>query len=77
MLPPWEQEDWHEATWSPARSPAAPQPVVAPTSPSVPSHFQLSPQLAPVTGDCDRLGPCYRVPWTELLQKVFSLDVLS
>jgi len=30
-----------------------------------------------VTGDSDRLGPRYRVPWAELLRKVFSLDVLS
>jgi hypothetical protein len=56
----------------PGRSPAALQPVVAPTSPSVPSPFQLSPQPAPVTGDWDRLGPRYRVPWAELLRKVFS-----
>ncbi len=62
---------------APARSPAALQPVVAYTSPAGLSPFQPSPQPAPVTGDSDRLGPRYRVPWAELLRKVFSLDVLS
>ena len=62
---------------TPERSPAALQPAVPPASPSEPSPFQLSPQPAPVTGDSDRLGPRYRVPWAELLRKVFSLDVLS
>jgi hypothetical protein len=59
------------------RSPASLQPVVAPTLPAGPSPFQLSPQPAPVTGDSARLGPRYRVPWAELLRKVFSLDVLA
>ena len=55
---------------------APPRPRVAPTSPSGPGPFKLSPQPAPVTEDIDRPGPRCRVPWAELLRKVFSLDVL-
>jgi hypothetical protein len=39
------------------------------------ADFTLAPPAeAPVP---DRLGPRYRVPWAELLRKVFSLDVLA
>jgi len=62
---------------TPARPPAALQPVVAPTWPAGPSPFQLLPPAAPVTDDPARLSPRYRVPWAELLRKVFSLDVLD
>jgi hypothetical protein len=47
-----------------------PEPTLAP-----PGTFTLtSPPNPPAP---DRLAPRYRVPWAELLRKVFSLDVLG
>ena len=39
-----------------------------------PGDFSLA--EAPEQPGGERLGPRYRVPWAELLRKVFSLDVL-
>jgi len=60
-----------------ARSPAALQPGVAPTSLARLGALQFPQQPAPATDDSARIGPRYRVPWAELLRKVFSLDVLD
>ncbi len=48
----------------------APPPVPTPWA-----DFTLAPPAKPPVPD--RLGPRYRVPWAELLRKVFSLDVLA
>jgi hypothetical protein len=37
--------------------------------------FALTPPSDPAVSD--RLCPRYRVPWAEVLRKVFSLDVLA
>ena len=42
---------------------------------SPPGDFSLA--EAPEPAGDERLGPRYRVPWAELLRKVFSLDVLG
>jgi uncharacterized protein YbaR (Trm112 family) len=42
---------------------------------SPPGDFSLAP--VPEQPGGDRVGPRYRVPWAELLRKVFSLDVLA
>jgi Putative transposase len=55
-------------------SPLRPPPKLDP-SPAAPGAFALTPPPEPPAPD--RLGPRYRVPWAELLRKVFSLDVLA
>jgi Putative transposase/Transposase zinc-binding domain len=55
-------------------SPQHPPPKPEPT-PAASGAFALAPPPAPPAPD--RLGPRYRVPWAELLRKVFSLDVLA
>jgi hypothetical protein len=58
----------------PCHPPAPPSPASKNRPPSSSQPFQLTP---PVSGPPGRPAPRYRVPWSELLRKVFAIDVLE
>jgi hypothetical protein len=67
---------------TPIELPPQPAPQGTPPSPSVPPppphHLQsVSAPCEPPTGPPARVHPRTRIPWSELLQKVFAVDVLA
>jgi hypothetical protein len=62
----------HGGRAAPATPPSAPAPAAA-RSPAPAGAFELTPPEPPP----GRPAPRYRIPWAELLQKVFAVDVLE
>jgi hypothetical protein len=65
-----------EARPAPA-GPAAAPPALAPRKPDQPEPTGTSWILTAPDGPPGRSAPRYRIPWAELLQRVFAVDVLE
>ena len=65
------------ASWRRAVVPEPPEPEPAPCSPPPPSGEPASPTSAPTLSSTDAKPAPSRIPWAELLERVYRADVLK